>query len=80
MSKEFSVKSLCVVMNISRSGYYKWLKTKDVLNRYEINRRDLEELIRDIHKRKPRYGYHRINAIIRRETGWIVSNNLVHKV
>ena len=67
-------------MNISRSGYYKWLKTKDVLNRYEINRKDLEPLIRDIHKRKPSYGYHRINAIIRRETGWVVSDNLVHKV
>ena len=40
-------------MNISRSGYYKWLKTKDILNQYEINRRDLESLIRDIHKRKP---------------------------
>ena len=33
-------------MNISRSGYYKWLKTKDILNQYEINRRDLESLIR----------------------------------
>ena len=64
LSKEFSIKSLCEVMNISRSGYYKWLKTKDVLNRYEINRKDLEPLIRDIHKRKPSYGYHRINAII----------------
>ena len=40
-------------MNISRSGYYKWLKTKDILNRYEINRKDLEPLIRDIHKKKP---------------------------
>ena len=67
-------------MNTSRSGYYKWLKTKDVLNRYEINWKDLEPLIRDIHKRKPSYGYHRINAIIRRETGWVVSDNLVHKV
>ena len=37
-------------MNISRSGYYMWLKTKDILNRYEINRKDLEPLIRDIHK------------------------------
>ena len=44
-------------MNISRSGYYKWLKTKDILNQYEINRRDLESLIKDIHKRKPSYGY-----------------------
>lgn len=67
-------------MNISRSDYYKWLKTKDILNQYEINRRDLEFLIRDIHKRKPSYGYHRINYLIRKETGWVVSDNLVHKV
>ena len=67
-------------MNVSRSGYYRWLKNKDILNRYEINRRDLEPLIKNIHKRKPSYGYHRINAIIRRETGWVVSDNLVHKV
>lgn len=38
-------------MNVSRSGYYKWLKTKYILNRYEINRRDLELLIRN-YKRK----------------------------
>ena len=67
-------------MNISRSDYYKWLKTKDILNQYEINRRDLEPLIRDIHKRKPSYGYHRINYLIRKETGWVVSDNLAHKV
>ena len=56
-------------MNISRSGYYKWLKTKNILNQYEINRKDLEPLIKDIHKRKPSYGYHRINYLIRKETG-----------
>ena len=67
-------------MNVSRSGYYKWLKNKDILNNYEVNRKDLGELITGIHSRKPSYGYRRINAIIRRETGWIVSNNLVHKV
>ena len=39
-------------MKISRSGYYKWLKTKDKLNKYEINRLELEKLIRDIHIRK----------------------------
>lgn len=31
-------------------------------------------------KRKPSYSYHRINVIIRRETGWIVSDNLTHKI
>lgn len=67
-------------MNISRSGYYKWLKTKDILNRYEINRRDLGEIIKEIHEEKPSYGYHRINVLIKRKTGWVVSDNLVHKV
>lgn len=67
-------------MNISRSGYYKWLKNKDVLNKYEIDRLELKKIIEDIHKRKPSYGYRRINKIILRETGWIVSDNLVHKV
>ena len=67
-------------MNVSRSGYYKWLRDKDKLNQYEMNRKDLGNLIKDIHARKPSYGYHRINAVIRRETGWVVSDNLVHKV
>ena len=80
MSKEYNIKSLCLILKVSRSGYYKWLKNKDILNRYEINRRDLGKIIEDIHKRKPSYGYHRINVIIKREIGWVVSDNLVHKV
>ena len=67
-------------MNVSRSGYYKWLKNKDILNQYEIDRIELGKLIQEIHTQKPSYGYRRINTIIRRNTGWIVSNNLVHKV
>lgn len=67
-------------MKVSRSGYYKWLKNKDILNKYEINRLELKEIIEDIHKRKPSYGYRRINAKILTETGWIVTDNLVHKV
>ena len=38
------------------------------------------ELIKDINKRKPSYGYHRINVVIKREVGLVVSDNLVHKV
>ena len=64
MSEEFNIKSLCEYMNVSRSGYYKWLKHKDKLNKYEIDRIQLEKLIRDIHRRKPSYGYRRINSKI----------------
>ena len=64
-------------MNVSRSGYYKWLKNKNILNQYELNRKQLGELILDVHKRKPSYGYHRIRKIILDETGWVVSDNLL---
>ena len=39
-------------MRISRSGYYKWLNNKDILNQFEMNRLDLKKLIEDIHKKK----------------------------
>ena len=39
-----------------------------------------DKKINDVHKRKPSYGYHRIRKIILDETGWVVSDNLVHKV
>lgn len=67
-------------MKVSRSGYYKWLKRRNLLNKYELNRKELGKLVIEIHKEKPSYGYHRINAIIKRKTGWIVSDNLIHKV
>ena len=45
LSKEYNIKSLCLILKVSRSGYYKWLKNKYILNQYEIDRRDLAELI-----------------------------------
>ena len=53
-----------MVLKVSRSGYYKWLRNKDILNNYEFKRKHLGELIKDVHKRKPSYGYHRIRKII----------------
>ena len=66
-------------MNVNRSGYYKWCKRKGVLNRYEQDRMLLSELIEEVHSQYKSYGYHRIAAVIRNKTGWIITNNLVHK-
>ena len=59
-------------MSISRSGYYKWCKNINKPNKHEIDRINLAEYIKKWHKKKPSYGYHRIAAKIREETGWIV--------
>ena len=67
-------------MDVNRSGYYKWKKRKGKKNRYETDRIILKEEIEEEHKRHPSYGYHRLAAMIRINTGWIISDNLVHKV
>ena len=67
------------MMNVNRSGYYKWIQRKGTLNRYEHDRQVLSELILDVHSKHKSYGYHRIATIIRNTTGWIVTDNLVHK-
>ena len=66
-------------MELKRAGYYRWLKRKDQLNRYEQNRQDLIILIQALHAQHKTYGYHRVGTLIRKETGWLVSDLLVHK-
>ena len=67
-------------MNVSRSGYYKWLNRKGTINNYKKNRIALAEEIKNIHKHHSTYGYRSIAQNIRNQTGWIFSNNLCHKV
>lgn len=66
-------------MSIHRSGYYKWAHRKDTLNRYEQNRLDLTALLLEQNKSHKSWGYHRLAAAIRQETGWVFSDNLAHK-
>lgn len=65
-------------MEVNRSSYYKWLKSKTIVKSYQTNRNDLIEVVVSIHKDRPSYGYRRINAVIRNKIGWYVSNNYVH--
>ena len=66
-------------MNINRSGYYKWRARKGAKNRYEKDREQLTTLLMEVHKKHRSYGYHRLAAIVKKETGWIFSDNLAHK-
>ena len=67
-------------MNVSRSGYYKWLNRKGTINNYKKNRIALTEEIKNIHKHHSTYGYRSIAQNIRNKTGWVFSDNLCHKV
>ena len=79
LKDSYPIDFLCKLMNVNRSGYYKWKSRLDKPNQHEINRRILTELLQDAHEKHPSYGYHRLAVLVRKETGWIFSDNLAHK-
>ena len=76
---KYPVSFLCQVMEINRSGYYKWKARKGSINRYERDRIHLTELLLEAHTRYPSHGYHRLARDVFHKTGWIFSDNLAHK-
>ena len=79
LNQKYPIKMLCEVMNVNRSGYYKWKKRKDIPNRYEQTRNLLTKSLREQHMKHKAAGYHRLAYYVRKETGWIFSDNLAHK-
>ena len=79
MKSKYPVKMLCELLDVSRSGYYKWLKRKGKPNIYERDRQILTELLQEEHRKHPSYGYHRLAQAVINETGWLFSHNLAHK-
>lgn len=79
MREKYSVSLLCKLLDISRSGYYRWKANQNIKNRYEKDRDLLTELLQEAHRKHPSYGYHRLAISVAKETGWIFSHNLAHK-
>ena len=74
-----SVRQLCEIYGVSRSGYYKWLKRAGQLNRYEKTHKILDSYVLDIHSHHPMMGYRQIRDKLRLEFGWIISDPTVWK-
>ncbi len=64
---------------VSRSGYYKWLKRKGTLNRYEQQHNELDYYVADIHSHYPSQGYRTIADTLFNMYGWVVSDITVWK-
>ena len=62
----FTVEELCKLLEVSRSGYYKWLNRKDEPDKDKV----IADLIVECHKKAHRtYGYRRVKIWLLRETG-----------
>ena len=79
LSSQFPVKKLCEVMNVNRSGFYKWKKRlehpSERLRSFVSN----IMLFKEYHARYPSHGYRWLNAKIRLDTGLILSDQYAHK-
>ena len=74
-----SVRELCSIYGVSRSGYYKWLKRAGQVNRYEKTHEILDRYVSDIHAHHPMMGCRQIRDKLRIEFGWSVSDPTVWK-
>ena len=70
---------MCDVYEVSRSGYYKWLKRKGTLNRYELKQQELDYYVADIHSHYPSQGYRSIADTLLNRYGRVVSDVSVFK-
>lgn len=74
LSQAYSVKLLCEISQVSRSGYYKWISRKASPNKdYEIE----EKILSVYTKSKKVYGYRRIKVALKRTFGLIVNHKKV---
>lgn len=80
LSGQFPVQQLCRVLNVNRSGFYKWKKRLEhpsvKLQTFVSN----IALFKEYHNKYPSHGYRWLNAKIRLDTGLVVSNQYAHKV
>ena len=80
MSGQFPVQHLCRVLDVNRSGFYKWKKRlehpSDRLKSIVSN----VMLFKEYHSKYPSHGYRWLNAKIRLDTGLKVSDQYAHKI
>lgn len=74
LAETYSVKLLCKISQVSRSGYYKWFSRKAAPNTdYEMEEKILTIYI----KSKKVYGYRRIKVALKRTFGLIVNHKKI---
>ncbi|OCT14894.1 hypothetical protein A8709_12215 [Paenibacillus pectinilyticus] len=77
---EFSVEKMCKLLQVSRSGYYKWLLGKADENSYQKRRAALTNRIISLFRDYDgKYGSPKITEYLRQE-GWVLSERFVGRI
>ena len=80
LSGQFPVQQLCRILDVNRSGFYKWTKRlehpSDRMKSFVSNLM----LFKEYHAKYPSHGYRWLNAKIRLDTGLVISDQHAHKI
>ncbi len=77
LSSDFAVRDTCVLMGVSRAGYYKWKNREPSAK--SLTRAAIVEKVRLIHESHPTHGYRWTAAYLWHNMGIRVSDNFVYK-
>lgn len=80
MSGQFPVQHLCRVLDVNRSGFYKWKKRLEHPSERLKTFVNNLVLFKEYHSKYPSHGYRWLNAKIRLDTGLVVSDQYAHKI
>ncbi|MBQ8489568.1 MAG: IS3 family transposase [Pseudobutyrivibrio sp.] len=80
LSSQFSVKHLCRVLDVNRSGFYKWKKRLENPSAKLKSFASDMQLFKEYHEKYPSHGYRWLNAKIRLDTGLIMSDQRAHRI
>ena len=79
LSAYYSIKKLCRLMDVNRSGFYKWRKRLSNPSERMKTRASNIALFKEYHEKYPSHGYRWLNAIIRNELGVVLSDVTAHR-
>lgn len=79
LSAQFPIKKLCEIMDMNRSGFYKWKKRLEHPSERLMTFVNNILLFKEYHAKYPSHGYRWLNAKIRLDTGLILSDQYAHK-
>jgi len=81
LSLKNPVSLLCQFAKVSRSGYYKWLKRKDIVTSKQRENENIKNLIVEVYEESNgTYGYPRITAAVRQDYNLIVNHKRIYRL
>ena len=77
LSRDYAVKDICSLMEVSRAGYYKW-KNREPSSR-DNKREEIVALVKKVHGEHPTHGYRWTAAYLHINLGVAISENYAYK-